>query len=196
MVIGETFADVDGGAELLEFFFKTFGARDAGESADEFPLEPLERELFAGVEVDEVEGCVGALDDVGEGVVFADGLDEAVVAGGVTFGEENIVCAADVLDGFAQGASGEEEPVAEGCLGVHKTDFDAASEWQVLHAVVEEKGVGLEMFDGGGGGAAAIAVGEDDDIAERFGEHVGLIAGETAVEEKVFSVVHDAGEGW
>ena len=136
MVIGETFADVDGGAELLEFFFKTFGARDAGESADEFALEPLERELFAGVEVDEVEGCVGALDDVGEGVVFADGLDEAVVAGGVTFGEENIVC------------------------------------------------------------AAAIAVGEDDDIAERFGEHVGLIAGETAVEEKVFSVVHDAGEGW
>jgi hypothetical protein len=166
VVVGEPFADVDGGAELFELFFKTFGARDAGERADEFAFEPFERELFASVEVDEVERCVGALDDVGEGVVFADGLDEVVVPGGVAFGEKNVVGSANVVDGFAQCAAREEEPVTEGRLRVHETDFDAASERQVLHAIIEEEGVGLEVFDGGGSCAAAVAVGKDDDVAE------------------------------
>lgn len=38
VMIRETFTDIDGGAELLELFLKTFGARDAGQCADQFAL--------------------------------------------------------------------------------------------------------------------------------------------------------------
>jgi hypothetical protein len=65
-----------------------------------------------------------------------------------------------------------------------------------LHTVIEDEGVCFEVFDSGCGGAASVAVGEDDDVAERFGKHVGLIAGEAAVEEEIFPVVNDAREGW
>lgn len=128
VVVGESFADIDGCAECLEFFLKTFGARDAGQSSDKFALEPFERELFSGVEVYEMERCVRALDNVSDAVMFPNGIDEGVVAGGLTFGEEDVVCSADVMDWLAQGAAGEEESIAKRCLRVHQTDFDTTSE--------------------------------------------------------------------
>ena len=143
-----------------------------------------------------MEGGMGALDDVSEGVMFTNLPNEFVIACGRTFCEEDVIGAADVVHRFAKGSSREEVPVSKRCLRVHEAHLDAATEREVLHPIIEEQGVRFEDLDRGGSCASAIPIGEHDHVSEGFGEHVRFIASEAAIEEEGVSVVNDPREGW
>jgi hypothetical protein len=80
VVIGEAFGDFEGGAEVTEFVFEAGRLSDSGDGADVFALEELEGFAFVGVEVLEVKGLMGALDDFRGAVQGADSGDEFCVA--------------------------------------------------------------------------------------------------------------------
>ena len=78
--------------------------------------------------------------------------------------------------------------VSEGVLAVDEEEIEAVAEAEVLEAVVEEEGVGLVVADGVAGGFDAVGVDEDGDAWKIAGEHEGLVAGLSGIEENRFSV--------
>ena len=63
---------------------------------------------------------------------------------------------------------------------------------EILHAVVEDEHVGLEIRDRDAAGARAVFVNEHGHIAEAACEHVRLVAGPRGIEQQLFPVMHDA----
>ncbi|MCG3148560.1 MAG: hypothetical protein PCFJNLEI_02004 [Verrucomicrobiae bacterium] len=188
VVVGVAFAVDDVGAEAAEAFFKTFGYGDAGEGGDVEVLENFQVMTFAGKDVLDVEGVVGAFDDFGFVVELADGFAEFVRAELAGFGDEDVAGTFEVVDRFAEGAAGEEEMIAERVVAVNETDVEPAFEAEVLEPVVEEEGVAAEPGDGVAAGLYSVFVHEDDDVLEVGGEHVGFVAGLFAVEEEGLAV--------
>jgi hypothetical protein len=73
--------------------------------------------------------------------------------------------------------------VAERVLSVDEEEIEAVAEAEVLEAVIEEEGVGLVVADGVAGGFDAVGVDKDGDAWEVAGEHEGLVAGLSGIEE-------------
>jgi hypothetical protein len=73
--------------------------------------------------------------------------------------------------------------VAEGVLAVDEEEVKAVAEAEVLEAVVEKEGVGLVVADGVAGGFDTVGVDEDGDAWKIAGEHEGLVAGLSGIEE-------------
>ncbi len=179
--------------QVADEFLEAFRDGDAAEGADAAALEIVERETFvAGAVAAQVLGTVGALDDFGAGGVRVDEVLELAVAFAVGLGEEDVAGAAQVFDGFAQDAAGEQVAVAEGVGLVHKEEVEPALERQVLETVVEDKGVAAEFLDGVGAGLDAVFVHQHDDAGEVAREHEGFVAGDLGIEEDGLAVTDDA----
>ena len=84
---------------------------------------------------------------------------------------------------LAHGASGEQEAVAKRCLAINQDDLDGPAHAKVLESVVEDEGVGAEILYGVDAAFDAVAVDEDTDAWEVVGEHEGLIACNSGVQE-------------
>ena len=136
---------------------------------------------------------MNALDDARLWVVLADaGAEGGGVA--ITFGDKNGVGAFEVLDGLAQGASGEELLVAEGELRVNENNIaPTAGKFPVLESVIQQQGVTAEFLDGVSAGLHSVFVHQYDNIFEIGGEHIGLVAGILRIEQQVFCIGNHAG---
>ena len=139
---------------------------------------------LAGEQVLEVARAVGALDDLGHRVVAADAVDQVVVRGAVALGDEDVAGPPEVARRFAQRAAGQQRVGAERRLAVDQHDVDRVAEAQVLHAVVEDQGVGAEFADREQAALDAVLVDDHGDLVEVAGEHVGLVAGVFRVEQR------------
>ncbi len=190
MVVGVALAPDDASAEMTERVFKSFWRGDTGEGASGFALEPSERKFFAAPNVFENGGGVITFDDIGVGIEAADFIaDLGDVAAALC--EEDDVGAANVTGRFAKDAAGEHVAIAEGIGGIDEDDFDGVLQLFVLEAIVENKGVATEAFDGVAASFDAVAVDDDGDTREVRGEHVRFIAACGRVEEEVFTIGND-----
>ncbi len=192
-MICESGGQIERGAEIGEFLFKTLGLGDSGDGTDVFSGKPGKGEFFTSVQVLQMKGLVSALDDARGGVVLADSMDEGCVVSPFAFSDENVLSAPQVFGGFAKGSSREEIFVSKGGLTVDEAEVNALMEGQVLHAVIEDEGVAGKLLNGLDGGPHAVPVYEDNDVAKGTGEHEGFVACEAAVQEEADAVMHDAG---
>ncbi len=78
--------------------------------------------------------------------------------------------------------------ISEWVLAVDEEEVEAVAKAEVLEAVVEEEGIGLIVSNGVAGGFDAVGVDEDGDAWKIAGEHEGLVAGLSGIEENRFSV--------
>ena len=135
---------------------------------------------------------VGALDDVHAGIVLLDELLDLGVALAVGLGEEDVGGAAQMLDGLAQDAAGQQVAVAEGIGFVDEQEVQPALERQVLEAVVEHERVAAEAADRIGAGLHAVFVDQHDHAREIARQHVGLVAGLFGIEQHALAIAHHA----
>ena len=131
--------------------------------------------------------------DGGVSVVAADLFFDLGVFVAGAFGEEDEIGPAEGIGGFAKDAAGKDVLVAERVLSVDEEEVEAVAEAEVLKAVVEKEGIGLVVSDGVAGGFDAVGVHKDSDAWEVAGEHEGLVAGLSGIEENRFSVGNNAG---
>jgi hypothetical protein len=130
----------------------------------------MERVMAAGV-------------DGGVSVVAADLFFDLGVFVAGAFGEEDEIGSAEGIGGFAKDAAGKDVLVAERVLSVDEEEVEAVAEAEVLKAVVEKEGIGLVVADGVASGFDAVGVHKDGDAWEVAGEHEGLVAGLSGIEE-------------
>ena len=135
-----------------------------------------------------MKGVMAAGVDGGVSVVAADLFFDLGVFVAGAFGEEDEIGPAEGIGGFAKDAAGKDVLVAERVLSVDEEEVEAVAEAEVLKAVVEKEGIGLVVSDGVAGGFDAVGVDEDGDAWEVAGEHEGLVAGLSGIEENRFSV--------
>lgn len=193
VVIGVAAGEFYIGTQFTKAVFEGFGDGDTADGGDVFVFEEVEGFLFVGDEVFEVKRAVGALDDFGGAVVFADTLDEFVIGFAIAFGDEDVGCPAQVLGWLTESATGEEIFVSKGSEAVDEDDVEAMTEAKVLEAIVEEDGIDFVFADGGEAAFDAILIDEDDDVFEIVREHVWFIAGGAGVEEEGFAVGDEPG---
>ena len=134
-------------------------------------------------------------EDAGMAVMAADLFFEGGLVLALAFGEEDEVGPFQGVGRFAEDAAGKNVAVAEGILPVNQEKIKAVAEAEVLVAVVEEKGVGTVVADGVAGGFDPVGIDEDGNTGEVAGEHEGLVAGLSGVEQHRLSVRDDAGWG-
>ncbi len=195
VVIGKVPGKLDLRAEVAQGFLKAVGLGDGGDGGDIPPLQELQRELRAVVNVLEELRPMGALDDLGGAVVLADAGDEIGVAlAGYALGDEDIGGAPEVGWRLAQGASRKEMIVPERGLTVDEDNVETVLEPKVLQAVIKEQGVAPHLFDRIKAAFDPVFVDEDDDVLQVLREHVWLVPGEPGIKEHFLAIGNDPGD--
>ena len=183
VVVGKAFFDFELSTEFDQGFLEIFGHRNTGEGGNVFVLEEIERLLLEGREVFQILRAVRGRDDRGRGIVATNLFDEIGVIAAVGLGENDVVRAAQVFLGLAQSSCGEHRARAERGIGIDQANVEGARHAQVLHAVIEDQGIGAEFLDGKPSGFDAIFIDENGHAGEIVGEHEWFIAGEIGVEQ-------------
>jgi len=116
-------------------------------------------------------------------VVAADFFFDLGVFVAGAFSEEDEIGPAEGIGGFAKDAAGKDVLVAERVLSVDEEEVEAVAKAEVLKTVVEKEGIGLVVADGVAGGFDAVGVHKDGDAWKVAGEHEGLVAGLSGIEE-------------
>ncbi len=89
---------------------------------------------------------------------------------------------------------GNKCSLPNGCWqSIRTTSCRRPASFQVLEAVVEQKGVAAEILDGVTAALDAVFVHQHHDVPEIGSEHVGFVAGRLGIEQEGFSVRDQAG---
>ena len=96
VMIGVTFGELDARAQFSEAVFEALRRGDAANGADVGVAKPVERDLFAGQDILEMERFVSALDDLGGPIVEPDPFDQLVVRLARALGDEDVAGAPQI----------------------------------------------------------------------------------------------------
>ncbi len=94
---------------------------------------------------------------------------------------------------FPEHPAREEVAVAEGGLAVDQDDVEPLLEREVLEAVVEQEGIGAEMFHRVEAALHPVAVDQHHHVPQVLGQHVGLVARAGRIEQELLPVRDDTG---
>src|SRR5450432_149270 len=184
MMIRKTLREFDPRAELAETIFKTVRRSDSTKGADIGVREPIERQLFAGINILQIKRLVRALNDLGGAVVTPDALDQFIVRLAGAIGDEDVARAAKISGRLAQGAPREQKFIPERRLPVDQHDVQTMFQMQVLQAIIEQKCIGSHLANCVQPALHAVLVDQDNHILQVMREHVRLVAGGKGIQQE------------
>ncbi len=191
VVVRKPFAVADFRTEVLEEFFKTLRHGDAAEGRDLLALQPLQRVLVGTVDLAEVARPVRALDQFGVGFVAADLRGQFGIGTPVAAGQKDVGGAAEVGDGLAQQAAGQESAVAEGVALIHEQQVDLSRQFEVLETIIKDEGVHPEVLHRVASRRGPVFRHQDDHAGKVSGQHVGFVPGDVGAEQRAVSQADD-----
>ena len=147
-MIGKPAGNLDPRPELAQRTFEGLGHGDRADRTHPFVLQERQRLTLAGKDVFQMHRTMGALDNPRHRIVSADPPHQLLVRRTIALGQQDVLGAPQVLGRLAQGPARQQRAGAEWRAGVDQHDVRAVREIKVLHAVVEQQQIGVQMLDG------------------------------------------------
>src|SRR5260221_618824 len=104
--------------ERTQTAFKALWSGNSTKGGNIQTFQIIERKLLVPINMPKIERLMGTFDDFGRPIIFPDPTDERGIRLAVAFGDENVVCAAEILRRLPQRAAGQEMFVSEGSLAM------------------------------------------------------------------------------
>jgi len=153
------------------------GISDSRQSCNRPSLDIFQGQSFAPIQIGEVIGAIGAVED--NGVTFMGRytlLQCPTITVLFNFGHDKEIGSAQLSEGLPQGPPGEQATVTEPGLGINKEDIYIPFDPEVLKSIVQYGHMGMKVGTGVLAREITAATNNNGDTLEPLSKHVGFIA--------------------